>query len=63
MMQLLFTLLWPSGVCLRRFQLMTLKFFEVAVASKPSELLQEPHFFQIMSLVYWVLGDKKCSLD
>ena len=42
---------------------MTLKFFEAAVASKPSELLQEHHFFQIMSLVYWVLGDKKCSLD
>ena len=42
---------------------MTLKFFEAAVASKPSELLQEHHLFQIMSLVYWVLGDKKCSLD
>lgn len=37
--------------------------FEVAVSSKPNELLQEPHFFQIMSLVYWVLGDKECSFD
>ena len=37
--------------------------FEVAVAIKPIELLQEPQFFQTMSLIYWVLGDKKCSLD
>ena len=34
-----------------------------ATASKPSELRQGPHFFQCMSLVNWVLGDEKYSLD
>lgn len=37
--------------------------FENVVACEPNELRLGANFLQCMSLVYWVLGDKKQSLD